>query len=210
MVSKLLEYFLEYLKGRAYWPLIQPVFALVALYVASCVIAYQYIEWRFHFAPELSTFIRSYIVKQISVIGAGVALLVLFLGVNWQSRARDEAALRLIGWVRSGAMKLVAAAFIVVTTTGLFLHLIPHPVSLIKITFLEQPVSFDQNAFAYIVYEINRMQSAWHFTLDPDIFIRESGTSKELERCGSDPLCYAKLISKEEPLIGITESGFDQ
>jgi len=83
-------------------------------------------------------------------------------------------------------------------------------VSLIKITFLEQPVSFDQNAFAYIVYEINRMQSAWHFTLDPDIFIRESSTSKELERCGSDPLCYAKLISKEEPLIGITESGFDQ
>jgi hypothetical protein len=210
MLSRFVELILDHLKGKSYWPLIEPVYTLLALYVVSGVIAYQYIEWRYHFTPELSTFIHSYIVKQISVVFLAFALLALVLGTNWKTVVRAEVSTRLGGWFRTGARKLVLAGIIVVIATGVFLHLTPHRVSEIKITFLENPTSFDEYAFAYIVYELNRSQTDWHFTLDSDIFNPDSLTSSEIAQCGEDSLCYAKLIAEGQPLIGITETGFEQ
>jgi hypothetical protein len=210
MISKFVETLLNYLKTKSYWPLLEPVFTLLSLYVVSCVIAYQYIEWRYHFTPELGTFLRSYLVKQISVVFLTFALLALVLGRSWKAGVRTELGSRLGGWFRSGTRKLVVAGIIVVFATGLFLRLAPHRVSHIKIKFLDRPKSFSEYPFAYIVYELNRSQTDWHFTLDPDTFNRDSRTSSEIEQCGKDPLCYAKLIAEDQPLIGITESGFDQ
>lgn len=102
------------------------------------------------------------------------------------------------------------AGVIVVFGTGVLLRLAPHRVSHIKIKFLDSPKSFSEYPFAYIVYELNRSQTDWHFTLDPDTFNRDSRTSSEIEQCGTDSLCYAKLIAEDQPLIGITESDFDQ
>jgi hypothetical protein len=123
---------------------------------------------------------------------------------------RAEFGSRLGGWFRTGTRKMVLAGLIVVFAAGIFLRLAPHRVSHITIKFLERPVSYNEYAFAYIVYELNRFQTAWHFTLDPDTFNRDSRTSSEGEECGTDSLCYAKLIADGQPLIGITEAGFDQ
>lgn len=210
MISKFIELILDHIKTKSYWPLIEPVFTLLALYVVSSVIAYQYIEWRYHFTPELTTFLHSYIVKQISLVFMTVALLALVLGTRWKSGVRTEVGVRLAGWFRSGTRKLVVAGMIVVFATGVFLRTVPHRVSHIKIKFLERPQSFSESPFAYVVYELNRSQTDWHFTLDPDAFNRESRTSSEIEQCGTDSLCYAKLIAEDQPLIGITESGFVQ
>ena len=73
MIAKFFDLLLDYLKGQSYWPLVQPIFSLLSLYVISCVIAYQYIEWRYHFTPELVTFLHSYIIKQVTERGARYA-----------------------------------------------------------------------------------------------------------------------------------------
>src|SRR5215831_7517754 len=109
MISKFVELILNYLKTKSLWPLIEPVFTLFALYVVSGVIAYQYIEWRYHFSPELGTFLHSYIIKQISVVFLTLALLALILGTNWKAGVRTEVGSKLGGWFRSGAKKLVVA-----------------------------------------------------------------------------------------------------
>ena len=210
MISKFVDLILDHLKAKPYWPLIEPVFTLLALYIVSDVIAYQYIEWRYHFTPELVTFLHSYIVKQISVVFLTFVLLALVLGRSWRTGVRSEVSSRLRGSLHSGMRKMVVAGIIVVFATGVFLRVAPHRVSHIKIKFLERPRSFNEYAFAYIVYELNRTQTDWHFTLDPDIFNRDSRTSAEIEQCGTDSLCYAKLIAEDQPLIGITETGFDQ
>ena len=210
MISKFVELLLSHLKDKSYWPLIEPIFTLVALYVVSGVIAYQYIEWRYHFTPELSTFLHSYIVKQISVVFLTFALLAILLGTDWKKGVQTEVNTRIGKWFRAGAKKLVLAGVIVAFATGIFLRMAPHRVSHIKVKFLERPQSFSEYPFAYIVYELNRSQTDWHFTLDPDTFIRDSRTSAEIDHCGTDSLCYAKLIANNEPFIGITESGFEQ
>ncbi len=138
------------------------------------------------------------------------ALQALVLGTNWKTGVRTELGSRLGSWVRTGARKMVVAGVIVVFGAGVFLRLAPHRVSHIKIKFLDSPKSFSEYPFAYIVYELNRSQTDWHFTLDPDTFNRDSRTSSEIDQCGTDSLCYAKLIAEEQPLIGITESDFDQ
>jgi hypothetical protein len=210
MISKFIELVVGYLKTKSFWPLVEPVFTLLSLYVVSVVIAYQFIEWRYHFTPELATFLHSYIVKQISVVFLTFALLALVLGTDWKAGVRIEVGSMLSGWFRSGARKLAVAGLILVFAAGVFLRLAPHQVSHIKIKFLERPISFSEYALAYIVYELNRSQTDWHFTLDPDTFNRDSRSGSEIDECGTDSLCYAKLIAEGQPLIGITEAGFDQ
>src|SRR3954466_5922508 len=117
MISKFFELLLGYLKTKSYWPLIQPVFTLLALYVVSCVIAYQYIEWRYHFPPAITTFLRSYLVKQISVIFLAFALLALVLGTTWKAGVRTEVASKIGGWVRIGTKNLVVAGIIAIVAT---------------------------------------------------------------------------------------------
>ena len=210
MISTFIDLIVSQLKKKSFWPLIEPIFTLLSLYVLAVVIAYQFVQWRYHFTPELTTFLRSYLVKQISVVFVAVGLLALVLGTNWTSAVRTEVRVKLRAWIRSGARRLALAGVIVVCAVGLFLRLAPHQVSQITIKFLERPASFNEYGFAYIVYELNRAQTDWHFTLDPDPFNRDSRTGAEIEECGTDSLCYARLIANGEPLIGITESGFDQ
>jgi hypothetical protein len=210
MIAKFIELVISQLKKASFWPLLEPLVTLLSLYVLGIVIAYQFVQWRYKFTPELSTFLSSYLVKQISVVFVAVGLLALVLGTSWKSSVRTELSVKLRDWIRSGARKLAVAGLIVVAAVGLFLRLAPQQVSHITIKFLERPTSFDEYGFAYIVYELNRAQADWHFTLDPDPFNKDSRTSAEIDECGTDSLCYARLVSKGEPLIGITESGFDQ
>jgi hypothetical protein len=108
MISKFVELILGYLKDKSYWPLVEPAFTLLALYVVSGVIAYQYIEWRYHFTPELGTFLHSYIIKQISVVFLAFTLLVLVLGTDWKAGVRAEGS-KLGARLRSGTRKLLVA-----------------------------------------------------------------------------------------------------
>src|ERR1043166_741179 len=144
MISKFFEIIVDYLKAKSYWPLIEPIFTLFSLYVVSGVIAYQYIEWRYHFTPEISTFLHSYIIKQISVVFLAFALLALLLGTSWKKGVRAEVSSKVGTWLRIGAKKLIFAGIITVFAAGLFLRLAPHRVSHITVKFLERPQSFSE------------------------------------------------------------------
>ncbi len=148
--------------------------------------------------------------KQISVVFVAVGLLALVMGTSWKSAVRTEVSVRVRAGIRTGARRLAVAGLIVVCAVGLFLKLAPYKVSHITVKFLDRPVSFNEYAFTYIVYELNRSQTDWHFTLDPDPFDPDSRTSAEVEECGTDSLCYAKLLAKGQPFIGIKEGGFSQ
>jgi hypothetical protein len=69
-----------YFKEKPYWTHIQPLFTLLSLYFISLVLAYQFIEWQFHFSPSISLYIRRYIFKQIRLVAVGIAALVFLLG----------------------------------------------------------------------------------------------------------------------------------
>jgi len=210
MIDRFIDLLISTVKDKAWWPLAQPIVTLLSLYVMAGVIAYQYIEWRYNFTPELTTFLRSYLFKQITVVFLTVALLALVLGARWQQGVKTEAVARVQRWVRSGVWHLVIIGLLLVFSSAVLLRLVPHRVSHITVKFLEQPESFDQYALAYIIYELNRFQSDWHFTLDPDVYNPDSRSSTEAQTCGADMLCNARLVAHDEPLIGITEKGFSE
>ena len=210
MFGKFVELLVDLVKDRAWWPFVRPVFQVLVLYVVTGVIAYQYIEWRYHFTPELSTFLHSYLVKQITVVFLTLALLALVFRVRWKKGAQTEAILRVGAWVRAGARTLALAGIIVAFALAVLLRLVPHEVSHIRIKFMEEPQSFNQYALVYLVYELNRFQTSWHFTLDADTLNPDALTDAEVQGCGEDLLCYAKLVAQDQPFIGIAESGFAQ
>jgi len=54
------------------------VIALLSFYVTALVLVYQFVEWQYRLSPSLSLFMRSYLVKQVTVVSAALGL-VLFL-----------------------------------------------------------------------------------------------------------------------------------
>jgi hypothetical protein len=210
MIDKFFDLLLDYLKTKSYWRLLEPLVTLVSLYVVSCVIVYQYIEWRYGFTPEIGTFLHSYVFKQVGVVFLVIALLALVLGTTWKREVGSEIRSQVLPWVRAGARRLVVAGVIVASAVATFLALSPHKVSHIRVKFLEHPTSVDPNAFAYIVYELNRARADWHFDFDADPYNPASRTSEEAALCGEDPLCNARLSAAGQPFIGISEAGFDQ
>ena len=76
------------------------------------------------------------------------------------------------------------------------MRLAPHQVSQITIKFLERPASFNEYGFAYIVASsIGRRPTG----ISPSIRILSTATARtgaEIEECGTDSLCYARLIAK--------------
>jgi hypothetical protein len=84
----------------------------------------------------------------------------------------------------------------------------PHPVSTIRIKFLNEPEGFKPDALAYLVYELNRQQKNWFYELDFEPFNPGSLKSSEAEEAARQErpkLYYAELIAKGQPLIAITE-----
>ena len=59
--------------------MLRPLAALVSLYVTALVLVYQYVEWQYRLSPPLSLFLRSYLVKQVTVVCAAIVLLLYLL-----------------------------------------------------------------------------------------------------------------------------------
>jgi len=62
-----------------------------------------------------------------------------------------------------------ASAEIVVVSLGIFLRVAPNQASHITIKYLDEP-TFKKYALTYVIYELNRSQRDWHFTIDFDTF----------------------------------------
>jgi hypothetical protein len=207
MISKLLEFIFAYLKAKPYWARLEPVALLVSLYVISVVFTFEYVQWRYHFSPSIWLFATSYIVKQITIVFSAIALLAL--AFSKRSDVRSHARTKVMQWLRASTRKLIFGGIVLLIAMGLLLYVSPHRVRDVKLKYLDEP-SFNKEAFTYIVYELNREQAAWHFTVDFDTFKSNALTSEETKRCGGAPLCYAETVADTDSLIGITSTQLGQ
>jgi len=67
MLGEIWKTLLDYLKRTPYWPVLEPVLLAGFLYVGVCVVAYQYIQWRYQVTLDPSLFLQSYLFRQVSV-----------------------------------------------------------------------------------------------------------------------------------------------
>ncbi|MCP4663430.1 MAG: hypothetical protein GY856_49200 [bacterium] len=211
MIFKLWDTFVDYFKEKEYWEKVQPIFALVSLYLISVVLAYQSIQWRHRFSPSLELFLSSYIFKQITlaIFATGI---IAFLLQRRDKRAAQREPSKVGAFIRehgrSWLKKLILVGALLAVVIPVFLVLTPQEVSHIRIKFLQEP-EFDKYAFVYLVYELNKRQEDWYFEIDFDTFNEEQLSSEERRRCAGEEsnLCYAELLADDRPFIGIsTES----
>jgi hypothetical protein len=218
MLFKLLDIVVGYVRETPAWPVLRPVAALLSLYVTALVLVYQFVEWQYRLSPSLSLFMRSYLVKQVTVVCAAVALIVLLLHRLARPGPTPEAGTAAGGgparWRLPGvpAVKtLVAVALVVAAAGALFAWLAPRAVANVRVKFLTEP-EVDPYAMAYVLYELNRAQRQWFFEVDFDVFNENALTSRERERCAGPErtLCLAELSAGGRPFIGITTEPLEE
>jgi hypothetical protein len=216
MILKLWDAIGGYLRDKPYWSKIQPAFTLITLYLTVQVLAYQYVEWRYGLSPSLSLYLRSFVCKQITLVFAAIAaggLLFALQGRTGEesSRSRIAGALRRHG--RTLLVRLAVVGLLLAVVVPLLVGLSPNKVSHIRLRFLDVPETldvkkkpFDQYAFVYLIYELNKMQRTWYFEVDFSPFDELSLTTKERARCAGNEksLCYAEKLAAGKPLIAIT------
>lgn len=210
MFSDFFSLLTGYFKGKTYWPRLEPILTLIFLYILTIVLAYQYVQWQYHFSPPAGVFLKSYIVKQVTVVFITIAVLAIVIGTKPGSDPSKGRWFEIRNWFRTGAKKIALGALILALMGGIFLRLTPNAVSEIKVTFLGEPKTFNKYALVYIIYEINRSQSNWHLNVNYDTFDPDLLTSGERNRCGVDNLCFANMLANNEPFIGITSAELGQ
>ena len=207
MLFKLLDVVVGYLKETPAWPVIRPVAALVSLYVTALVLVYQFVEWQYRLSPSLSLFVRSYLVKQVTVVCLAIALVVILLqrlgSTEPAAGAGPTGRWRVPG--RPALAVLFAIAMVTAGAGVAFSWLAPRAVANVRVKFLAPP-QVDPYAVAYVLYELNRAQKQWFFEVDFDVFNENALTSGERERCAGAErtLCLAELSAGGRPFIGIT------
>ena len=238
MLFKLLDIIVGYVKETPAWPVLRPVTALLSLYLTALVLVYQFVEWQYRLSPSLSLFLRSYLVKQVTVVCAAVALVVFLLHRLVRPGEPSVATLAAADPVAGGpaaaaslggpapvggaarrwrlpglpAVRVFASMALVVAAAGaLFSWLAPRSVANIRVKFLTEP-EVDPYAVAYVLYELNRAQKQWFFEVDFDVFNESALTSGERERCAGPErtLCLAEVSAGGRPFIGITTKPLEE
>jgi hypothetical protein len=209
VLFKLLDIIIGYVKDTPAWPVLRPVAALVSLYVTALVLVYQFVEWQYRLSPSLALFMRSYLVKQVTVVCGGVALVVFLLhrlAPPAEPASAPGTAPRRLRLPGRQAAKVLASVAVVVAAAGLlFSWMAPRSVANVRVKFLTEP-EVNPYAMAYVLYELNRTQKQWFFEVDFDVFNENALTRREREDCAGPErtLCLADLSAGGKPFIGIT------
>ena len=210
-MSEFFQMFLEFLKGKKYWKQIQPFVLLGFGYVATEVLAFEYIQSQFGFKPSLRLFVGSYFFIRVTVVFAGLALLMILFQLQ-PRRGAGALPGKVSSFVRRHqaviAFRVTVVLLVVALVTVAFRHFGPHHVSTIRIKLLNEPEGFKPDALAYLVYELNRQQKSWFYELDFEPFnpgSLKTSEAAEAARQERPKLYYSELIAKGQPLIAITE-----
>lgn len=205
---RLLDTALALLKTQPYWKKLEPVVSVLVLYGVVIASAYQYVVWRHGLAPELDMFLRSYIVKQVTIIT------VVLVGCLLIMRREQHGArlTRLGGLLQREGRSIVwrGLGIAAVTIAGVLgvRYVQPKAVSSIEIAFLST-APIDKAALAYILYELNARQESWHYDVRLGQLNPRALRRSERERCASrasTDLCMATVFAGGQPLIGITQA----
>jgi hypothetical protein len=224
MLGDLWKTLLDYLKRTPYWPVLEPILLVGFLYVGVCVVAYQYIQWRYQVTLDLPLFLQSYLFRQASVgflavVGSFIARTA---GRAAPGVAVDAAAARTRGrrWLPGRGM--VARVVLVLLIGGVTLYLLQRlapesQVSPIRARFAAfgafgAPAGDSaarhraadahlrlRDVAQYLLYEINHRQRAWQLEFETAVFRADLVTRADEERCAQDdtpPLCLAEAFRR--------------
>ena len=211
MLFKIWDEIRKHLSEKPYWAKLKPFFTFLSAYGAAHVLTYQYLEWQYHISPTISLYVHSYYFRAISLVFVALAVLLIGLAMQGKKRGAGEAS-RAWSFLHESLRRIWPKAVLVTVllaiTVPLVYSIMPRKVSHIRVKFLTEPEpQFDRFALVYLLYEINKLQDSWYFEIDFDVFNEALLTSKEREACAGEnkALCYAEILSKEKPLIGITK-----
>lgn len=202
----------NYFKNKPYWSRIEPLFTLVSLYCTTAILAYEYVQWRYHVAPPLSLYVHSYIFKQITVLFVAIGVAGFFLGRVGTPTDSPGIALTLRKHGRAVLRQASIITVVMAVTVPLFVYLSPSRVSQIKVKFMGAP-AFDKYALTYLIYELNRLQKNWYFEVDFDVFddgVLKTTERKQCETAQNRALCYAQMLSQGTPFIGVANEQLGQ
>jgi hypothetical protein len=206
MLSFVTDRLLDYLRRQAYWSKLEPVLLVALLYAAALVLTYQYIQWRYHYAPEVFLFLRSYLARQVTVSFVALALAAVALIAplrrvdpaapsSLAARFRDRMGLRIAALVVIAALASLAWAATLPKRTVDDVRILLHTA-----TGRSADLGFDRNALTYLVYELNRQQDAWHYEIDTELFDEAASTHAAHQACARHPvalLCLAGAWARE-------------
>jgi hypothetical protein len=210
MTSRALDLFVGYLEKLPYWQRIQPYLILAFGWIATELLAYEYIQAEHGFKPSLWLFVRSYFFIRILIVFAALAVLLALFQIRPGANQTEVGRLR--SYVRKHQTVLtMRAVFLLLIVAGAalaFAYFGPNRVSTIHVKLLSEPASFRPAALAYVIYELNQNQKHWYFELDFEPFNPSALKSTELaamEQEDRPQLYLAELIAAGKPLIAITE-----
>ncbi len=219
MFDRFWDLLIGYWKDKPYWAVLQPLLMAITGYVALQIFAYEYIVKVHGFTPSPQLFLKSYISIRITIVFIGILLLMLLFKLRMR---REQSSLnpgKITGFlIRNRGIILFRSIVVLIVLIGLtvaFNRHAPRKVSNIRIKFMSRPKDFSDDAFAYLIYELNRQQKNWYFEVDFRVFNPVVLSLEEAEACENSPhpvLCqaeaYAKDLAKKSgeasPLIGIS------
>lgn len=222
MLGDVWKALLDYLKRTPYWPVLEPVLLVGFLYVGVCVVAYQYIQWRYQVALDPSLFLQSYLFRQVSAGFVGVVGSFLALTVGRGAGAASASVSpRPRGRWRIGgglATRLVVVLLVGATTLYLLQRWAPESrISPVRVRFAafgafaaapdhsparEKAAAEHQRlreVTQYLLYEINRRQRAWQLEFETRPFRTDLVAKADEDRCAQDdtpPLCIAEAYRR--------------
>lgn len=208
MLGDVWEALLGYLKRTPYWPVIEPIALIAFLYAGLCVVAYQYLQWRYQVTLDLPLFLQSYLLRQVSV--AFAAVVAVFVALTYRRAPSDQPRSK-AEWLGRIGLVLVSGA---VALSLLKLWSPESRVSPIRVRFAafetfatpgasastDQAIADYQHLRAvtqFLLYEINHRQRAWQLEFETTPFRTDQVTQADEQRCervDTPPLCIAEAL----------------
>jgi hypothetical protein len=214
MLSGFWNTLVKYLEKQPYWAAAQPFFLVLFAAVAAEVAAYEYVKAQYSLTL-VPLFLGSYLSTRILVSAGAVLLLLLLFKFDPSKRDRPEPG-RIVALYRAHRTTILyrglVTAVVVIATGFVFFVTSPARVSHITIQLMDLPDDVRSDAFTYVVYEMNRIQRQWYFSVDARPFNEAELTSVEYKACNPEGdenaqplLCYAETKAESQgPLIAIT------
>lgn len=203
---ELVRQLLESFRKRFPAPWAETAATVVSLYLGTILASYEYVHWRYGLTLTPDQFAGSYLFKVATVAFIGAALVFALL----QPRRGVEEPGRVLAafagvwvWMRGVGLRRAAAILLILAVCmGLVFRWLPGHARPLRVAFLGAP-DFDIDAFAYTVYEFNRLQDDWHLDVDFRLLDQDVLTSAERDAC-PDQLCIVERLSSGQPTIAIT------
>jgi hypothetical protein len=206
MILKLWDAIGSYFRSQPYWQKLEPLFLLLTVYILTLVVVHQYYHWQYGLSLSPELYLRSRAVQQITI--GFLALTIIGFTLAPRSTDSEQREGRLARFLRERGRSMLRKAslmgLVVAASVTAIVMLSPNKVSHIRIKFIDRP-EFNKDAFAYLVYELNKLQRNWAFEVDFDVLNMRVLSTSEREECGTDYLCYT-IQSVGRQVIGITNN----